>query len=233
VVRQLLSRLEDERTGNILVSELNAQIPAQRRQQAEGVARVLGDTIWNEFPFREGAHPVTEDLVELLLNRSWRPTLSITGADGMPLLRDAGNVSSPLTAVRCSIRLPPTTDPKRAFDAVKRTLTADPPYGAQVKFEGDFAEGWNAPALAPWLEKSLDRASGEFFGKEAVHMGEGGSIPFMGMLGQKFPQAQFMITGVLGPHSNAHGPNEFLHIPTGKRVTSCVSRVIADHFTRS
>ena len=63
-----------------------------------------------------------------------------------------------------------------------------------------------------------------------MYMGEGGTIPFMGMLGEKFPGAQFMITGVLGPHSNAHGPNEFLHIPTGKRVTAAVARVIADHY---
>jgi acetylornithine deacetylase/succinyl-diaminopimelate desuccinylase-like protein len=232
VIRQLLSRIEDERTGEILVPELVAEIPAQRRKQAEGVARVLGDTIWREFPFRQGVRPVTDDLVEQLLNRTWRATLSVTGQEGMPKLADAGNVSRPLTAVRCSIRIPPTTEPKKAFEAVKRVLLAEPPYGAHVKFEGDYAEGWNAPELAPWLEKSLDQASKDYFGAEAVHMGEGGTIPFMGMLGEKFPEAQFMITGVLGPQSNAHGPNEFLHIPCGKKVTSCVSQVLRDHAVR-
>src|SRR3546814_1036024 len=91
--------------------------------------------------------------------------------------------------------------------------------------------GWNAPAMSPWLEKAIDAASQEFYGRPAMYMGEGGSIPFMGMLGEKFPGAQFMITGVLGPHSNAHGPNEFLHIPMGKKVTASVARVIAEHHT--
>ena len=232
VARQLLSRLENEETGEILVPELVVEIPAQRKRQAEGVAKVLGDTIWTEFPFREGVAPVSRDLVQQLLNRTWRATLSVTGQGGLPPLADAGNVSRPFTALRCSIRLPPTVEPKRAFEAVKRTLLAEPPYGAHVKFEGDWAEGWNAPELAPWLEKSLDQASKDFFGHEAVHMGEGGTIPFMGMLGEKFPQAQFMITGVLGPHSNAHGPNEFLHIPCGKKVTCCVSQVLRDHVSR-
>jgi acetylornithine deacetylase/succinyl-diaminopimelate desuccinylase-like protein len=232
VIRQLLSRIEDERTGEILVPELVANIPAQRKRQAEGVAKVLGNTIWEEFPFHPGVRPVTDNLVEQILNRTWRPTLSITGAGGMPALADAGNVSRPMTALRISIRIPPTIDPKKAFEAVKKTLLAEPPYNARVKFEGDYAEGWNAPELAPWLEKSLDQASKDYFGAEAVHMGEGGTIPFMGMLGEKFPQAQFMITGVLGPHSNAHGPNEFLHIPCGKKVTCCVSQVLRDHAMR-
>ncbi len=233
MIRQLLSRIEDERTGEVLIPELKVDIPEQRRQQAAAVAKVLGDTIWNEFPFHAGVRPVTDDLAELVLNRTWRATVSITGAGGLPALRDAGNVSRPHTSVRISMRLPPTTDPEHAFEVVKRVLTTDPPYGARVSFEGEQAEGWNAPALAPYLEKSLDAASKAFFGKGAVHMGEGGSIPFMGMLGKKFPEAQFMITGVLGPHSNAHGPNEFLHIPCGKKVTSCVAQVLADHAVRS
>ena len=65
-----------------------------------------------------------------------------------------------------------------------------------------------------------------------MSMGEGGTIPFMAMLGQRFPEAQFLVTGLLGPQSNAHGPNEFLHIPAGKKLTSCVASVIAAHFAR-
>ncbi len=94
------------------------------------------------------------------------------------------------------------------------------------------AAGWNAPALAPWLEQSLARASEAAFGAPPAYMGEGGSIPFMAMLGEKFPQAQFVVTGVLGPHSNAHGPNEFLHIPTGQRVSTVIAQVLADHHAR-
>ena len=70
------------------------------------------------------------------------------------------------------------------------------------------------------------------FGAPARAMGEGGSIPFMGMLGDRFPEAQFLLTGVLGPGSNAHGPNEFLHLPTGKRLTACVAHVLDAHARR-
>jgi acetylornithine deacetylase/succinyl-diaminopimelate desuccinylase-like protein len=232
VLRQLLSRLEDETTGLVKPADLSVEIPAERRVQAAAVAQVLGAAIHDKFPFQPGARPVSADLAELVLNRTWRPALSITGADGMPRLADAGNVSRPRTAVKVSLRLPPTCDHQRAYATVKRLFETEPPYGAQVSFEGSSDGGWSAPPLAPWLERSLEAASRAHFGTNAVHMGEGGSIPFMGMLGKRFPKAQFMITGVLGPHSNAHGPNEFLHIPTGKKVTACVAQVLADHLGR-
>jgi acetylornithine deacetylase/succinyl-diaminopimelate desuccinylase-like protein len=174
------------------------------------------------------------DVVELLLNRTWRPSLAVTGVDGIPALANAGNVLRPFTAVKLSIRIPPTVAPKVATADVKAALEKDPPYGARVTFSaGAGAEGWDAPPLAPWLEAASDEASRAYFGKPAMSMGEGGTIPFMGMLGAKFPAAQFLITGVLGPQSNAHGPNEFLHIPTGKKLTCCVANVIAAHFTRA
>lgn len=231
VLRQVLSRLEDERTGEILPSELYADIPAERLGQAEAAAGVLGASVSAMFPFQAGAAAVAGENDALLLNRTWRPQLEITGAAGLPSLDQAGNVLRPLTAVQLSLRLPPTVDPDRAMACVKALLEKDPPYGATVRFEPSLgASGWNAPALAPWLEQSLKRASQEFFGRQACYMGEGGTIPFMGMLGEQFPQAQFMITGVLGPHSNAHGPNEFLELSTGVRLTCCVARVLADHY---
>jgi acetylornithine deacetylase/succinyl-diaminopimelate desuccinylase-like protein len=114
---------------------------------------------------------------------------------------------------------------------MKETLESHPPYDAEVKFEAERAmTGWNAPVLSPWLEKSVENASMTAFGHPTSYMGEGGSIPFMAMLGEKFPKTQFVVTGVLGPHSNAHGPNEFLHIPTGKRVTMAIAQIVADHF---
>ncbi|KAA2285231.1 M20 family metallopeptidase [Arenimonas fontis] len=234
ILRQLLSRLEDELTGRIVVEDLHVEIPAERRRQAQRAAEVLGTAVWDKFPFLPGMRPMADDLAELVLNRTWRPALSVTGADGLPPLSSAGNVLRPFTAVKLSLRLPPTLDPKKASEVLRRVLLDKPPYGARVELELEKAStGWNAPALAPWLEQAIDRASRETFGAPAMYMGEGGSIPFMGMLGDKFPGAQFMITGVLGPHSNAHGPNEFLHIPTGKRVTGAVARVIAAHFHAS
>lgn len=230
VLRQLLSRLEDPATGAIVPRELYADIPAERVEQARQCAEILGDEVFNKFPWAEGMRPVDEDRVELVLNRTWRPQLAITGADGLPALKDAGNVLRPVTAVKLSLRVPPTLDGAKAGEHVKKLLEADPPYGAKVRFklEKD-GSGWNAPALSPWLAEAVSQASGHAFGAPVAYMGEGGSIPFMGMLGEKFPRAQFLITGVLGPHSNAHGPNEFLHIPTGKKVSQVVAEVVAAH----
>jgi acetylornithine deacetylase/succinyl-diaminopimelate desuccinylase-like protein len=234
ILRELLSRLEDPETGRIKPKELYAEIPQQRIDQANVSAGVLGKEIYTKFPFVDGMHPVTEDLTELVLNRTWRPQLAVTGAEGMPSLDSAGNVLRPKTAVKLSLRVPPTLNGAKAGEFVKQLLEKDPPYGAKVSFklEKD-GSGWNAPQLSPWLEKAVADASERFFGKPAAYMGEGGSIPFMGMLGSKFPQAQFLITGVLGPHSNAHGPNEFIHIPTGKKVTMVVADVVARHYEKA
>jgi acetylornithine deacetylase/succinyl-diaminopimelate desuccinylase-like protein len=234
LVRQLLSRLEDEKSGRILPEGLYSEVPEDRIAQARRSAEVLGTAVYDKFPFLAGMTPMADDLTELVLNRTWRPALSVTGVDGMPPLSSAGNVLRPHTAVKLSLRLPPTLDGKKAGEILRDTLLRDPPNGAQVSLDLEKAStGWNAPAMSPWLASAIDTASQEFFGQPAMYMGEGGTIPFMGMLGEKFPGAQFMITGVLGPHSNAHGPNEFLHIPMGKRVTACVARVIADHSAAS
>jgi acetylornithine deacetylase/succinyl-diaminopimelate desuccinylase-like protein len=233
IARQLLSRIEDEKTGRLLAAELYPEIPPERIRQAAAAAAVLGDSVRDEFPFVPGAGPGGDDLAELILNRDWRPALAVLGADGLPTVGNAGNVLRPFTALSLSLRIPPKVDPKVASEAVRRLLVTDPPYGAQVSFTGNWgAAGWDAPPLAPWLEKSLDRASREWFGNPPGYMGIGGTIPFMSMLGERFPDAQFLITGVLGPHANAHGPNEFLDLPTARKITGCVARVIADHFRR-
>ncbi|KIQ97069.1 succinyl-diaminopimelate desuccinylase [Lysobacter sp. A03] len=230
VLRQLLSRLEDEDSGRIIVEGLHAEVPAERLEQARQAAGVLGTAVYDKFPLLDGMQPMDEDLAELVLNRTWRPALSVTGIDGMPSLDSAGNVLRPHTAVKLSLRLPPTLDGKHAGEILKQTLLDNPPNGAHVELELEKSStGWNAPAQSPWLTQAIEGASQACFGKPVMYMGEGGSIPFMGMLGEKFPGAQFMITGVLGPHSNAHGPNEFLHIPMGKRVTASVAHVITRH----
>lgn len=233
IIRNLLSRLEDDKTGSILPDAFYVEIPKKRVEQAALAAEVLGKAAYHKFPFQNGAKPASDDARELILNRTWRPALSVIGADGLPSLKNAGNVLRPLTAVKLSLRLPPTCDAKMAARALTEILEKDPPHGANVTFEPDWsASGWHAPQLAPWLEESLDRASRTYFGKPAIYMGEGSSIPFMGMLGERFPEAQFLVTGVLGPQSNAHGPNEFLHIPTAKRLTCCVANVLADHYMK-
>ena len=229
ILRQLLSRIEDPETGRVR-DEFHVEIPRERVEQAGAAAEVLGEAVFSKFPWVEGMHPMHDDRTELVLNRTWRPTVSITGVDGMPALGSAGNVLRPHTTVKISLRVPPTMDATEASARLKQLLEADPPYGAKVSFHEEPAgSGWEAPAMSPWLLDSLEAASKDYFGQPAVFMGEGGSIPFMGMLGKKFPRAQFLITGLLGPGSNAHGPNEFLHVPTGKKLTACVARVVADH----
>jgi acetylornithine deacetylase/succinyl-diaminopimelate desuccinylase-like protein len=233
ILRELVSRIEDEQSGEIRVAELHAAIPPDRRRQAEASAAVLGATTFAKFPFTPGLAPLASDPVTLVLNRTWRPWLEITGMDGVPSVRAGGNVLRPYTAAKLSLRLPPTVDGDAATARVKRILEADPPHGARVRFHSAAGStGWNAPPFAPWLEHALESASRTHFGKPAVSMGEGGTIPFMAMLGARFPDAQFLVTGVLGPGSNAHGPNEFLDLPTAERVTACVASVLAEHARR-
>jgi acetylornithine deacetylase/succinyl-diaminopimelate desuccinylase-like protein len=233
ILRGLLSRLEDEATGEIKLSDLHVQIPPQRIAQAREAARVLGDAVYDRFPFAGSTRPMLDDTGQLVLNRTWRPQLATVGMDGYPVPGDAGNVLLPFTTAKLSVRTPPTLDGKAALQAIKQALESDPPYGAVVEFDSEGGQsGWHAPPLAPWLEKAVAQASLDAFGEPAAYMGEGGTIPFMGMLGEKFPGTQFVITGVLGPHSNAHGPNEFLHIPTGKRVTMVAACLIAAHHAR-
>lgn len=230
LLRILLGRLEDAATGAIVPSAFHAPIPAARVRQAEVVAAALGEVIAAAMPWAPGMQPVTPDPAELLLNRTWRPQLAVIGADGLPPTTSAGNVLRPRTTLALSLRLPPTLDAAEAGRALKALLEADPPYGATVRFEpGPSGSGWEAPALAAWLEASLDRASRKTFGREVALAGEGGSIPFMGMLGAALPDAQFVVTGVLGPHSNAHGPDEFLDIATARKVTAAIAIVLADH----
>jgi acetylornithine deacetylase/succinyl-diaminopimelate desuccinylase-like protein len=230
VLREVLARVEDVHSGALLVDELNTPIPLDRRTQAEAAAAVLGPTVAGKFPLVSGMRTVSNDPLELLLNNTWRPTLSVTGAEGLPAFRSAGNVLRPYTSLKLSFRLTPTGNPQASAAAIKQALERDPPYGARVTFEIESAMGgWNAPSFAPWLEQSMQRASQAFFGQPSMYMGTGGSIPFMGMLGEKFPGTQFLITGVLGPNSNAHGPNEFLHLDAARKLTGCVAQVLADH----
>ncbi|MEO7370856.1 MAG: M20/M25/M40 family metallo-hydrolase, partial [Ilumatobacteraceae bacterium] len=231
IIRELLDRVEDSFDGRVLLPELQVEIPADRRQQAAETAAEF--PIGGHFPFVDGAEPMVSDPTEQLLARTWYPALSVTGVDGIPPVESAGNVLRPHTSLHLSVRLPPTCDHEKALDALGAALTKDPPYGAHVTFvEPQSGPGWNAPAFADWLQVALDDASSAIFGKASRAFGEGGSIPFMGMLGEMFPDAQFVITGVLGPGSNAHGPNEYLHLPTARRLTSCLATVLNAHAIR-
>jgi len=233
IARQLVDRIDDAGTGAVRDRAFHAEIPPQRKAQAARAAEVLGEEIWRKFPFAGATQPMHSDLAELVLNRTWRPMLAVTGADGMPTPANAGNVLRPKTQLVLSLRLPPSVDAQAAGKRMKTLLEENPPSGAKISYDfGQAASGWHSPQLAAWLEKSVDAASRKHYGQPAMWMGEGGTIPFMAMLGAKFPRAQFLITGVLGPHSNAHGPNEFLHIDYAKRLTACVADVLTAHASR-
>ena len=233
IARKLLDRIEDSATGCVLAAAFHAPIPEERARQARAAAAIMGASTVGKYPFADRTQPMVSDHAEALLNRTWRPALSVIGADGFPAIADAGNVLRPRTALKLSLRLPPTVDGAAAKESLRQLLEADPPHGATVRFDADEgATGWSAPPTAPWLERAIDEASRRYYEKPAAAMGEGGTIPFMAMLGKHFPDAQFLITGVLGPHSNAHGPNEFLHVPYAKKLNACVAGVIAAHAAR-
>ncbi|HEX9259059.1 MAG TPA: M20/M25/M40 family metallo-hydrolase [Acidimicrobiales bacterium] len=233
VLRQILDRIEDAATGRVLLAEPWVDIPADRAGEARRAATALGEPISAKFPFVAGTQPMTADQVEQLLNRTWRPALSYVGADGLPPSSRAGNVLRPSTSLLLSLRLPPAADPEAALAELASALAADPPSGARVTVDTmHAAPGWNAPTFAPWLWQALDDSSTARFGTGAVAYGEGGTIPFMGMLGERFPEAQFVITGVLGPESNAHGPNEFIDIAYATRITAVVADIVDAHAKR-
>ena len=230
ILRTLLDRVHNSETGQMLLPEFHVEIPAQNCEQAKYTAQVFGSEFFKSFPLQNGVHPMTTDVSEAILNRTWRPALTVTGAEGLPEIAKAGNVTRPSLSVRLSIRIPPMCDGERALAALQNALLANPPYAAQVEFIPEpVGTGWSAPPLAPWLAKANEEASLAFYGKPCGYFGEGGTIPFMAMLGQQFPKAQFSIVGVLGPHSNAHGPNEFLHITMAKKLTGCVAYLLSAH----
>jgi acetylornithine deacetylase/succinyl-diaminopimelate desuccinylase-like protein len=234
IIRQLLERVEEAATGRVLIDHASVEVPQHRRAEARAMAGTTTSPPGERFPFRAGTRPMIDDNVEALLARTWRPALSYIGLDGMPPTGRAGNVLRPTTSLKLSLRLPPTAEPLAVQQALRATLEADPPYGATVSFDhSEAAPGWNAPDLAPWLRAAVDHASQEAFGQPAQLMGEGGTIPFMAMLGERFPAAQFLVTGVLGPESNAHGPNEFLHVGYAERLTMVVVRILQAHATHS
>ena len=235
LLRQAIERVENGATGEYH-DLLRVALPPQVREQALAAAEILGATVFERFPWhsrpRSSAAPTggaaTERYARALLANAWEPSLAVVGLEGAPALGDAGNTLRPETAAKLVFRLPPTLDADAAATAVKAVIEAEQPAGGSIEFTVDTPQtGWCAPPAEPWLAAACEEASREAFGASAAAMGMGGTIPFMKMLGDAYPGVQFLVTGVLGPLSNAHGPNEFLHIATGKRLTACVARVIA------
>ncbi len=228
VMRQILDRIEDARTGAVLIEDLYCPIPDIRKQQIRQAATVIDKGVITSLPLFGTAQPVSSDPEELIINSTWKPAISYTGADGIPPIRSAGNALRHSTRLLLSIRTPPLIDTELPAQLLKNRIEADPPYGAGVTFDIiKHSRGWDMPAPGHRLEKAFENAAADCFGNPVCFTGEGGSIPFMNLLSQKFPDARFLITGVLGPQSNAHGPNEFLHLPYAKKLTLAVSAIIS------
>lgn len=231
IMRQLLDRIEDSKTGEILLPELHGPIPPEREAEMKELATLAPGAAAKAFPLPEGMSAVSDDDYELIANNSWRPTLSVIGADGMPTPEDAGNVLRPYTTFTLSFRLPPSANPPAALAAVERALTTDVPYGAKVTLSRqESGPGWNAPPTAPWLADALNAAATSVFnGNRWLTVQLGGSIPFMGSLADAYPKAQFVVTGALASDSNPHVPDEWLHLGQAKRVTEAVAVVLDAH----
>ena len=234
LLRLLLDRLEDARTGEVRLAALHADMPDE--PSPLGTSAVPDEPVSKAAPVWDATEvfPVVPGLVldgasdqERLLRRAWAPAMAITGMDGIPAVRDGGNVLRPFTTAKISIRLPPSVNAAQAAEAVSAALLTDPPSGAAVRVHLETpAPGWVAPPLAPWVAEAFTRASEEVFGAPPGTFGEGGTIPFLAMLGERFPGVPLVATGVLGPGSNAHGPNEFLHLPMAEAVTVAAARLI-------
>jgi acetylornithine deacetylase/succinyl-diaminopimelate desuccinylase-like protein len=236
ISRQLLDRIEDASTGDVLVPELRVDPPDWALDAAREQAAALDGNTSDGPPFPvvgslelDGA-----DSTDRVVRNAWRASVAVVGADGMPPPAEAGSVLRPFTSLKLVVRIPPTCDPVAAAAALERTLTADPPSGAEVTWEGgQAAGGWAAAPLAPWLGEALDQASRACFANPPARLGEGGSIPFMGWLAERYPEAQVLAAGVLGPGSNAHGPDESLHLPTAERLTGALALLLDAHADHS
>jgi acetylornithine deacetylase/succinyl-diaminopimelate desuccinylase-like protein len=223
ILRRILSRIEDEDTGQILLPELLGNgVPDELRASLSSAAREFADTA---LPTVDGLRLLGQDPADRLIARAWSAALEVTGMDGVPAVRDGGNVLRPYTTAKISVRLPPDVDAQEAADALISAITTDEGAHITIDLEG-VAAGWLAPPLDAGTRAALDRTSQASFGQPVGFHGEGGTIPFLADLKRSFPHTQFVATGVLGPHSNAHGPNEFLHIPMAKAVTHAVAELL-------
>ena len=226
LARILLERIEDAASGRVLLDSAHVEIPQHRVTEAGAMAELLGGT-GEDFGLIGDLQLMEDEPAEGLLARTWRPALSVVGADGLPPTASAGNVLRPFTSLRLSLRLPPTATAEAATSELVDRLGSDPPLRASVSVDDvEWADGWDAPDLSPWLAAALNDSAMQRFGQPMQLFGEGGSIPFIAMLGNMFPDAQFVVTRVLGPESNAHGPNEFLHLAYAEKLTGCIADVL-------
>jgi acetylornithine deacetylase/succinyl-diaminopimelate desuccinylase-like protein len=227
LARQLLSRLEDEKTGEILPEWLHLEINDEMKKTCSEIVKMKGDEM-KDFPLLEGVKKQVEDPLDIFITMNLKPSLSVIGADGIPPIESAGNVLRTNTDLKISIRTPPGMKASVVAKKVQKLLEENPPNGAHVTAKmTEVADGFLSPQLPESISSALEDACKEFYGNNSMSLFIGGTIPVMAMLQSRYSDSKFIITGAGGPGGNAHGPDEKLHIPTAKKVTKCMSSAVA------
>ena len=227
LARQLLSRIEDENTGEIKPEWLHIEITDKMKEQATKIIEMNSEST-DDFPLLDGVEKQVNDPLDIFLTMNLSPSLSIIGADGIPSIQDAGNVLRTNTDLKISIRTPPGISAEKVAVKVQELLEKDPPNGAHVSaVMTEVADGFLSPELPEELSEMLEKAGKQFYGNAPMSLFIGGTIPVMAMLQSRYPNSKFIITGAGGPGGNAHGPDEKLHIPTAKKVTKCMAAAVS------
>jgi len=229
VLRQLFDRLDDAKTSKVL-APLHVEIPPYRLEDAQKLADYAKEkAVTDLVKLLPNVKPLTEDYKEIILNNTWRPTVVVTGMTGFPAAEGAGNVLRAKTKAKISIRLPPTFDHKESEKIIADILTKDPPYNSKITVKIiNSGNGWAAKDLHPALKKSFSASSQFLFGRDYFNCGEGGSIPFISELAELFPKCEILVTGVLGPGSNAHCLNECLNLDYTTKMIVALAHSIHD-----
>ena len=230
ILRALLDRVDDVKTG-LVCPEFQVEPPEWKVKEAKDIAANYGAKLYSDFDFNEGVQPMhKEDFEALYMENTWRPNVSITGAEGLPPMSAAGNVVRSKTKVRISMRQSPGADARKMKEVLLQKLTTDVPYNAKITIEGDHTgNGWLMKELDPSMKKIVDEAAAAFYdGKPVGSYGIGGAIPFLNELETKFPSTSILAMGVLGPGTNAHAPNEMLPLDYTRRLTCALAHMAGD-----
>jgi acetylornithine deacetylase/succinyl-diaminopimelate desuccinylase-like protein len=229
IMRNILEQFENSNNGN-LPAELYVDIPKDKYQQAQELIENKGGKIDFKFPMVEGMDSMGNTGFQDYINRIWKPQLSITGIDGLPSCSTAGNVLLPYTQVCCSLRIPPSKNSKEAKEQIENFFSkVKVPHNAKFSYNVyKSGTGFECPSYSKSVLEVINKAGNETFDKPVLYYGEGGSIPFLNDIKNVFPKAQFIVTGVLGPESNAHGPDEMLHLGFLENLVVTMGKILRD-----
>lgn len=228
VAMTLLGRIQHPETGEILLDTLQAQIPALRLKQIQEVSLRMGDQIWKTAPLLENVQPKYGNNDAILIQSTWKPSLTIIGIDGIPSIQNAGNVIQGSVSLRLSFRIPPGIDIDNALQSINDCFTQNIPYGCSVTWNSlEYLPGWCAPSHSVKYEKLFHDAGEQVFEEKTLACGQGASIGFIPKFEKLFPKTEIILIGVLGPQSNAHSPNEALNVLYTQKLIETIAIVLS------